>query len=157
MTADLVTRWEIQSLFDGYTDALDNDRLEEWAEYFVDECLYEIIPKENVDAGLPAPLVYCDNKRMLHDRVVSLRNANIFSPVLYRHFNSAIVWKREEYDLVVRSNYLVINTSQAGHSVVYQTGRYDDRLVSTAAGWRFKIRRVIYDTSRVQTLLAVPI
>jgi anthranilate 1,2-dioxygenase small subunit len=101
--------------------------------------------------------MYCDNKRMLLDRVVSLRNANIFSPVLYRHFNSGLIWRREALDLVVRSNYLVINTSQAGQSDVYQTGRYEDRLVSTTVGWRFKTRRVVYDTSRVQTLLAIPI
>ena len=45
---------------------------------FVDDCLYEIIPVENKDMGLPAPMIRCDNKRMLRDRVASLRHANIF-------------------------------------------------------------------------------
>jgi anthranilate 1,2-dioxygenase small subunit len=157
MMADWLVRLEIQALFDAYCDCLDNDRLEEWPGFFVADCLYEIIPKENVDAGLPAPLIHCDNQRMLHDRVVSLRNANIFSPVLYRHFLSAIIWQRDAADLVVRSNYLVVNTSPLGESSVYQTGRYEDRLTATDSGWRFKSRRVVYDTARVQTLLAIPI
>jgi anthranilate 1,2-dioxygenase small subunit len=157
MNADLETRVQLQMLQDRYIDALDNDRLEEWPEMFVDDCLYEIIPKENVDLGLPAPVIYCDNKRMLHDRVVSLRHANIYSPVTYRHFISGTTWRAEGAGLAVRSNYLVINTSQMGESVVYQTGRYEDVVIDTPLGWRFKSKRVVFDTSRVQTLLAIPI
>jgi len=51
----------------------------------------------------------------------------------------------------------VVNTSQAGESAVYQAGRYADQVVRTADGLRFKSKRVIYDTLRVQTLLAYPI
>ena len=36
-------------------------------------------------------------------------------------------------------------------------GRYIDRVVRTLDGLRFKSKRVIYDTLRVQTLLAIPI
>jgi anthranilate 1,2-dioxygenase small subunit len=57
----------------------------------------------------------------------------------------------------VRSSYLVVNTTPAGDSHVYQAGRYDDVVVKTPDGWRFKSKRAIYDTSRVQTLLAYPI
>ena len=55
------------------------------------------------------------------------------------------------------SSYLVINTSTEGSSSIYQAGKYHDRVVKTADGWRFKTKRAIYDTSRVQTLLAYPI
>jgi anthranilate 1,2-dioxygenase small subunit len=40
---------------------------------------------------------------------------------------------------------------------VFQAGRYVDRIVRTLDGWRYASKRVIYDTSRVQTLLATPI
>jgi len=157
VSVDLSLRVELQHLHDAYIDALDNDRLEEWPEMFVDDCLYEIIPKENEDLGLPAPVIHCDNKRMLRDRVVSLRNANIFAPVTYRHFLSGLVWTEADGVIASRCNYLVINTSQAGQSLVYQTGCYQDSIVRTAEGLRFAAKRVIYDTSRVQTLLAIPI
>jgi anthranilate 1,2-dioxygenase small subunit len=158
MNNDLMIHLELQALQDSYIATLDGDRLEEWPALFVEDCLYEIIPKENVDLGLPAPLVHCDNRRMLKDRVVSLRHANIYQPVTYRHFISALTWKHAAdggFDL--QTNYLVINTNQLGQSLVYQTGRYFDRVIRTEAGLRFKEKRVIYDTSRVQTLLAIPI
>lgn len=155
---DLQLRHEMMALQDEYISNLDTDALERWPEMFVDDCFYEIIPKENEDLGLPAPVIYCDNKRMLVDRVVSLRNANIFQPAIYRHFVSGLTIKSAERDSVeMESSYLVINTSQIGESIVYQTGRYIDRVVRTSEGWRFKSKRVVFDTSRVQTLLAIPI
>jgi anthranilate 1,2-dioxygenase small subunit len=57
----------------------------------------------------------------------------------------------------MRASYVVINTSQDGESTIFQAGYYQDRLVRTAEGWRFSIKRAVYDTHRVQTLLAYPI
>ncbi len=151
-------RLEMLELQDRYIATLDGDRLEAWPELFVEDCLYEIIPKENYDAGLPAPVIRCDNRDMLHDRVISLRNANIYQPAIYRHFISGLTIVNSGADEIeMESSYLVINTSQIGESTVYQTGRYLDDVVRTADGWRFKRKRVVYDTSRIQTLLAIPI
>jgi anthranilate 1,2-dioxygenase small subunit len=146
------------ALQDEYISTLDTGALEQWPEMFVEDCLYEIIPKENYDLGLPAPVIYCDSKKMLRDRVVSLRNANIFQPVIYRHFVSGLTVQADDGDTVqMQCSYLVINTSQLGQSVVYQTGRYHDVVVRVDGGWRFKSKRAIYDTSRIQTALAIPI
>jgi anthranilate 1,2-dioxygenase small subunit len=155
---DLKLRQELLALQDEYIATLDTDALELWPEMFVEDCLYEIIPKENVDLGLPAPVIYCDSKKMLRDRVVSLRHANIFQPVIYRHFVSGLSFQLADDGVVeMRSSYLVINTRQIGESVVYQTGRYHDVVVQDGARWRFRSKRAIYDTSRIQTALAVPI
>jgi anthranilate 1,2-dioxygenase small subunit len=155
-------RLEMLELQDRYIATLDSDRLEAWPELFVEDCLYEIIPKENYDQGFPAPVIHCDNRDMLHDRVVSLRNANIFQPAIYRHFISGLTIVNHDGggaqdEVEMESSYLVINTSQIGESTVYQTGRYLDHVVRTGEGWRFKRKRVVYDTSRIQTLLAIPI
>jgi anthranilate 1,2-dioxygenase small subunit len=158
MSDPLLIRLELQQFQDAYVDALDNDRLEAWPDFFVEDCLYEIIPKENEDHGFPAPVMRCDNKRMLRDRVISLRNANIFAPITYRHFLSGLTWHEAADGVIVaRSNYLVVGTGQNGHSSIYQAGIYQDRIMRTAEGLRFVAKRVIYDTSRVQTLLAIPI
>jgi anthranilate 1,2-dioxygenase small subunit len=158
MTSEMILRLEIQALLDRYIDVIDNDRLEEWPELFVEDCLYEIIPRENEDAGLPAPVIRCDNRRMLRDRVISLRNANIFSPQTYRHFLSGLViGANDDQAVEFTCNYLVINSNQAGQSLVYQTGRYLSRVVKSDAGWRFASKRCVFETSRVQTLLALPI
>lgn len=158
MSPDILVRLEIQALLDRYIDVIDNDRLEEWPALFVEDCLYEIIPRENEDAGFPAPVMRCDNQRMLRDRVVSLRNANIFSPQNYRHFLSGLaIGASDDCSVDFTCNYLVINSNQAGQSLVYQTGRYLSRAVKTDDGWRFASKRCVFETSRVQTLLALPI
>jgi anthranilate 1,2-dioxygenase small subunit len=155
---DLQLRQELLALQDEYIATLDTDALEQWPEMFVEDCLYEIIPKENEDLGLPAPVIHCDSKAMLRDRVISLRNANIFAPVTYRHFVSGLSFAtRDDAAIEMRSSYLVINTSQIGQSVVYQTGRYHDVVVRDGERWRFRSKRAIYDTSRIQTALAIPI
>jgi anthranilate 1,2-dioxygenase small subunit len=153
-----MVRFELLALQDCYVSVLDNDRLEEWPGMFVDDCLYEIIPKENEDLGLPAPVIHCDSNAMLRDRVISLRNANIYEKPTYRHFVSGLEYKVvDERTVDMTSSYLVVNTSPAGDTSIYQAGRYYDRVVKTDNGWRFKSKRVIYDTSRVQTALSIPI
>ena len=102
--------------------------------------------------------MHCDNAGMLRDRVLSLRHANIFEAPTYRHFVSALAWTQVDAGTIdLTANYVVLNTSLEGVTTVYQAGRYIDRVVRTPEGLRFKSKRVIYDTLRVQTLLAVPI
>jgi anthranilate 1,2-dioxygenase small subunit len=150
--------FEINDLQQRYVNALDNDRLEQWPDFFVEECRYEIIPKENADQDLPAAVMYCRNRRMLRDRVLSLRNANIFEGHTYRHMTSGLVITKIDDDTVhTESNYIVIITGQAGESSVYQAGTYRDEVIRVDGQWRYLKKRVIFDTSRVQTLLATPI
>lgn len=156
---EAMTLWfELHMLQDQYINHLDNDRLESWPTLFVEECLYEIVPKENADMGLPIGIIHCTNQRMLRDRVVSLRNANIYEEHTYRHMTSGLsVIGEHDGEIETESNYVVIQTRANGESNVYQSGKYLDRVVRTEDGLRYKSKRVIYDTSRVQTLLATPI
>jgi anthranilate 1,2-dioxygenase small subunit len=155
---DLLLRLEMQALQDHYVAAIDDDRQEDWPKLFVEDCLYEIIPRENEEAGFPAPLMRCDGAAMLRDRVISLRNANIYAKPHYRHFISGLICQATgETTAEMSSSYAVLNTSTQGASFVYQTGVYRDKVVRTAEGWRFTSKRVIYDTLRVQTLLSYPI
>ncbi len=151
-------RLEIAEALDRYVATLDEGRLEDWPTLFAEDCLYEIIPRENEMAGLPAPLMRCEGAAMLRDRVVSLRHANIYETPQYRHMLSGLITEaRPDGTVAARASYLVVNTTQAGDSRVYQTGQYQDVLIRTPDGWLFRSKRVIYDTHRVQTLLAYPI
>jgi len=158
LTAKMALWFELHMLQDEYINNLDNDRLEAWPTLFTADCRYEIIPKENADMGLPVGIIYCTNQRMLRDRVVSLRNANIYEEHSYRHMTSGLAVVKEENGVVeTESNYVVIQTRSNGESNVYQAGKYYDKVVRTPDGLRYKSKRVVYDTSRVQTLLATPI
>ncbi|MDR5776467.1 MULTISPECIES: anthranilate 1,2-dioxygenase small subunit AndAd [unclassified Caballeronia] len=150
--------FELHILQDQYINALDNDKLEAWPALFTEDCLYEIVPKENADLGLPVGIIHCTNQKMLRDRVVSLRHANIYEEHSYRHMTSGLTVTGETDGVIeTESNYVVIQTRTNGESNVYQAGKYFDRVVRTEEGLRYQSKRVIYDTSRVQTLLATPI
>ncbi|GAA0521965.1 anthranilate 1,2-dioxygenase small subunit AndAd [Pigmentiphaga daeguensis] len=149
---------ELLELQHRYVAALDANELEAWPAFFLEEGHYEIIPKENYDQGLPVPVIYCRNARMMRDRVVSLRNANIYEAHTYRHATSGLVIKGIEDDVVTtHSNYVVVSTGTAGDTVVYQAGMYIDEVVKHEGQWRYRSKKVVYDTLRVQTLLATPI
>jgi anthranilate 1,2-dioxygenase small subunit len=155
---EMLLWFQLSRLQDAYIATLDDDRLEDWPNLFVEDCLYEIVPRENADAGLPIGLIYCDNRRMLHDRVTALRNANIYAAHNYRHMTSGLAITPLDADTAdMRSSYVVVQTLQDGESRLYQAGRYEDTVVRTDAGWKYRRKRVVYDTSRVQTLLATPI
>ena len=150
--------FKLERLFAEYCACLDEGNLEAWPELFVDDGIYQIVSRENYAAGFPIPLVLCDSKGMLLDRVYSLRNANIYQPHRYRHALSGIrITEQGTEWIAVSSSYLVVQTLLDGTTQLYQAGSYYDRVVDTPAGFRFKQRLVVYDTSRVQTLLATPI
>ncbi|NKF22625.1 anthranilate 1,2-dioxygenase small subunit AndAd [Solimonas marina] len=155
---DLLLWFELSQLQERYVATLDQDRLEDWPPLFTEDARYEIVPAENADAGLPIGVIFCDSRGMMEDRVVSLRNANIYEAHAYRHALSGLIIERIDADTAkMRSSYIVVQTRQNGESFVYQAGRYEDEVVRTADGWRYRSKRAIYDTSRVQTLLATPI
>jgi anthranilate 1,2-dioxygenase small subunit len=156
---DQMKLWfEVNMLQNQYISNLDNDRLEAWPTLFTEDCLYEIVPKENADMGLPVGVIYCTNQKMLRDRVVSLRHANIFEEHTYRHMTSGLTITGEQDGVIeTESSYVVVQTRANGESDVYQAGKYFDRIVRTPDGLRYRSKRVVYDTSRVQTLLATPI
>jgi len=149
---------EMSTLQHRYVHAIDNDLLETWPAFFTEDGTYTIISRENADRGLPAPIIHCRNQKMMRDRVVALRHANIFEAHGYRHaLGGLVIESATDNEVRTVSSYIVVNTGAAGDSVVYQAGVYRDTVVRQDGAWRYKEKRVIYDTSRVQTLLATPI
>jgi anthranilate 1,2-dioxygenase small subunit len=156
--ADVILWYDLHRLQEGYVSVIDTNRLEEWPDLFTEDGVYEIVPKENVDLGLPMGIMHCFGRPMMRDRIVSLRQANVFEPHTYRHMTSGLEFAQVDADTVdMQSNYLVVQTLTDGESRVYQAGRYFDRVVRTLEGWRYQRKRAVYDTSRVQTLLVTPV
>lgn len=158
MESNLQLWLEMSALQNRYVHAIDNGLLEMWPDFFTEDGTYTIISRENAERGLPAPIIHCRNQKMMRDRIVALRHANIYEAHGYRHAIGGLVIEQDSPEEVQTvSSYIVVNTGMAGDSVVYQAGVYRDTVVKRGGGWYFKEKRVIYDTSRVQTLLATPI
>jgi anthranilate 1,2-dioxygenase small subunit len=155
---EVILWYDLHRLQERYVSVIDSDRLEEWPEFFTDDGIYEIIPKENADLGLSIGIMHCFGRPMMRDRILALRNANVFEPHTYRHMTSGLEFKPVDADAIdMQSQYVVVQTLTDGESRVYQAGRYFDRIVRTAHGWRYQRKRVVYDTLRVPTLLVTPI
>ena len=150
--------FRVERLHADYIGCIDDDRLEEWPYLFIDAGRYEVMPRENADRGLPMPLLLCDNRKMMLDRVLSLRRANIYQRHHYRHMSSGLrITGIEAGEIHAQANYLVVQTLLDGETRIYQAGRYLDRIVDVDGALKFAERRALYDTSRVQTLLATPV
>ena len=50
----------LEELYAAYTACLDEERFEEWPEFFVEQCLYKIVPRENFERGLPLATWLCE-------------------------------------------------------------------------------------------------
>ena len=71
---------DVRAFYDAYYEALDEDRIEAWPDFFVDDCLYRIIPRENYEAGQKTCLMQGDSKGMLSDRVRAIRSTQVYAP-----------------------------------------------------------------------------
>src|SRR5258707_3983091 len=112
---DLTTRemrWEAEELLDRYVQCLDEDRLEEWPEFFTDNAVYRVVPRENADRGYALATMSCESKGMMIDRVVAIRNASVFSRRYLRHLVSGVRVTGQEGDCyLVHANYAVLQTT----------------------------------------------
>jgi anthranilate 1,2-dioxygenase small subunit len=156
--AEVVRRLELDALYADYAHCLDNDALEEWPEFFTDDCGYRITSAENFEAGLRLGIVYATSKGMLVDRVMALRKANIYEPQRYRHLIGAIKISAEEAGVLpVVANLIVVRTMQDGAMSLFAAGRYVDRLVRQGETWKFAKKDVVLDSRQIDTLLAIPL
>ena len=141
-----------------YARAIDDDRLEDWPGFFVERCVYKITSADNHRKGLPVGVIYADSRGMLHDRVAALREANIYERQSYRHLVGLPAIRGED-DAAVRAEtpFLVVRIMRDGRMDLFATGRYLDTLVEDAGALRFRERIVVCDSSRIDTLLAIPL
>lgn len=141
-----------------YARALDDDRMEQWPDFFTDPCLYLITTADNHRQGFTAGVVYADSQGMLRDRVAALREANIYERQAYRHV-VGLPAVLDESDGVVRAEtpFLVVRIMRDGRMDLFATGRYLDLVIDDGGALRFRERVVVCDNNRFDTLLAIPL
>ena len=141
-----------------YASAIDNDRLEEWPDFFVDDCLYKITSSDNHKRGYAAGIVYADSRAMLRDRVTALRRANIYERQSYRHIIGLPLVTADGADgIAAETPFLVVRIMRDGRTDLFATGTYLDKLRDDASRLRFAERIVICDSGHFDTLLAIPL
>ena len=151
-------RAAIERLLADYAWCIDQDRLEEWLDLFTEDAAYRIVPRENLEQGLPLTLFIAENKNMLRDRVTSLRKANIYNIHYDRHLISGIrVVEDGAAACAVEASFAVFHTDQEGGTRVFSVGAYRDRIVFVGDRPLIREKIVVVDTAAVLTLLSTPL
>ncbi|MBO0710187.1 MAG: aromatic-ring-hydroxylating dioxygenase subunit beta [Acetobacteraceae bacterium] len=141
-----------------YAATIDADRLEAWPAFFLAECLYKITSADNEREGLAGGIVYADSRAMLSDRVAALRRANIYERQRYRHIVGLPLVRAEESGRIrAEAPFAVIRTMRDGRMDVFAAGLYRDLVEESGGTLLFAERVVVCDSSRFDTLLAIPL
>lgn len=141
-----------------YVRCLDAKRLDEWPGFFAENGLYRIYPRENLEAGLPASLLYLEGHRMMRDRVLCLREVILYAEVSVRHLLGAPAIRSEGGGVYsMATNVLVVHSDIEGHSQIFCAGEYRDRIVERDGSLSFLEKTVVVDTFTVPSHLSHPI
>jgi 3-phenylpropionate/cinnamic acid dioxygenase small subunit len=146
------------AFYDAYFDTLDAGRLEEWPDFFVTECRYRIIARENYEAGQALCIMQADSKGMLTDRVRAILKTQVYAPRYCRRFYSGLrIVKELAGELEVRQNVLMVQTLLNKPSEILGCGAGHDRLVLNDSGeLKFLDRTLILDTEMIRNSVIYP-
>jgi 3-phenylpropionate/cinnamic acid dioxygenase small subunit len=170
---------KIQDLNARYVQAIDDNKLEAWPDFFTENGRYRITTAENVERGLPLGMIYATSRAMLRDRVRSLRDANVYEAQRYRHIvgaplidplpnppphsasktrvNALMPGEGRVGAVAAQTSFIVVRVMHTGETALFATGRYQDRIVFEDGAARFAEKVVILDSRLIDTLLAIPL
>lgn len=148
----------LRQLYEDYADTLDAQELENWPDYFTDDCLYQVISRENHDAGLSHATMHCDGIGMVRDRAEATRECTVYEPRYLRHFLHGLrVTAVEGGGLRVRCNLLLVESTSDDEPRILLVGQYLDLVAATPQGLKFRQRRCVYDNYRIYNSLVFPV
>ena len=150
-------RLVLEDFLIAYAHCIDDDELERWPEFFAEDGTYQIISREGHDQGHRIGVMLCRGRGMMRDRVRAMRQANISEPQRYTHILSRPAFAVAEDAIRVRTNFHVIRTMEDGQSDTFATGTYLDEIDMTTEGPQLRVRKVVLDSRRIDTLLVVPL
>ena len=156
----LLLHREIEDFNSAYAAALDDGRLNDWAEMFTDDAFYVIISRENADRGMPVGLIYCENKGMIYDRAFAVEKTEMFAPRYLRHIigNTQILGEDDHGDIRARANYVVVQVLfDRPEAKLHQVGVYHDKFRRVGGELKLAERRCVYDNLLVDNALCLPV
>lgn len=161
MTIPIETQFAIQQLNAAYAQAIDDNRLEDWPNFFTADGRYRVTTSDNFERGLPLSLIYATSQAMLRDRVLSLREANIYEAQRYRHIvGLPLVERAADGSLTAQTSFVVVRIMHTGESLLFASGVYRDRIWMPSEADlnpKFAERVVVLDSRQIDTLLAIPL
>ena len=154
---DIEQKITVEDLNARYAEAIDEDRLEAWPDFFSADGRYLVTTAENVAQGLPLGIMSATSRAMLRDRIKALRQANVYEAQRYRHLLGTPRIAAANGALRARTSFMVARIMHTGETVLLATGCYEDRIIVDGANAHFAEKTVILDSRVIDTLLAIPL
>ncbi len=152
------THLALTRLYADYALAVDSGQWDLWPEFFMDDGVYKLQPRENHERGFPLATLSFTSKGMLKDRVYGIQETLFHDPYYQRHVVGAPVVRRVEAGRIhSEANYAVFRTKLDKLSTVFNVGRYIDTIVQTPDGLKFAERLVVYDSEMIPNAIIYPI
>ncbi len=152
------THMALTRLYADYALAVDSGHWDLWPEFFTEQCVYKLIPRENHERGFPLCTLSFTSKGMLKDRVYGIQETLYHDPYYQRHVVGAPVVRRVEGERIQsEANYAVFRTKLDKASTVFNVGRYIDTIVPTPEGLKFAERLCVYDSEMIPNAIIYPI
>lgn len=137
--------------------SLDRTDFDAWVDDFVEDCCYRVVSVENAQLGYDMPLMLMKNKNMLHDRILSLREANIYNIHRDSHILGLPVVAAANGEIRAETPITVYQTNQDGVASLFCVGRYVDEIVQSAGALKLKRRDVMVENFGIIRLLSTPL
>ncbi len=148
----------VTQLYADYASAIDAGRWEQWPDFFTEDCVYRLQPRENHERGFPLATLSFTSKGMLKDRVYGIKETLFHDPYYQRHVISSPVIRKADADrFECEANYAVFRTKLSDLTTVFNVGRYLDTIVRTAAGLKLAERLCVYDSEMIPNAIIYPI
>lgn len=151
-------RADIYDFNSAYAACLDDGDISAWPEFFTEDAVYKLIPRENYDQGLPLATIFAEGRGGLVDRTVAIKKTTVFRPRYLRHFTSNIrVLGADGGTIRAEANYMVIETMPNDVPRILSVGRYLDEFVYEGRQLKLKRRLCVYDSEIVPATIVYPI
>src|SRR5262245_60467027 len=110
-----------------YIRCIDSNALEGWPDFFTEDCLYKVTTAENHRSGFAAGIIYSASRAMLADRILALRQANIYERQSYRHIlGLPTIMSNGGGEAQCETPFIVVRIMHDGQTDVFATGVYLD-------------------------------
>lgn len=139
--------------------ALDERRLDDWADCFASEAAYTVIPRANLERNLPLCVMADETKARIKDRVLFVREIwkENFTDYIPRHLYSIVAASELDGEISVVTNLAVYATEPDGHTLLLAVGEYRDVMVQDNGRFLLRRRQVVLDTEILPRYLVYPL
>ena len=158
VVAPIELRSQVEDLYNCYAEAIDDGPLELWPEFFTDPCSYRAVSRENWERRLPLSTMSCESRGMLEDRVVSIREAQVYAPRRFRHLISCIrIAEIDGETISTRANFAVLQSMPSEFCQILVCGEYRDTVIRIDGQLKFREKVCVFDSNLIPNSLVFPV